>query len=110
MVPNYLVNVGMEMYLPYNITLKPEIRHVSKAYLSGDSDNNAENLNSYTLFDFYAQYKPSFGKLKMALFTSVENIMNEKYSSFGVDGGVWSPNSYYPMPGRTFKAGVKFEY
>ncbi len=111
MVPNYLVNAGMEIYLPHNITLKPEIRHVSKAYLSGDSDNNAEKLNSYTLFDVYAQYKPSFGRLNLTAFAGVENITNEKYSSFGVDYEQWGgPNFYYPMPGRTFKAGVKFEY
>jgi len=111
MVPNYLVNAGMEIYLPYNITLKPEIRHVSKTYLSGDSDNNAEKLNSYTLFDVYAQYKPTFGRLNMALFASAENITDQKYSSFGIDYEQWGgPNFYYPMPGRTFKAGVKFEF
>ncbi len=111
MVPNYLVNAGMEIYLPYNITLKPEIHHVSKAYLSGDSDNNAEKLGSYTLFDIYMQYKPTFGRLNMTVFASVENITDKEYSSFGLDYEQWGgPNFYYPMPGRTFKAGVKFEF
>ncbi|HDQ04917.1 MAG TPA: TonB-dependent receptor [Deltaproteobacteria bacterium] len=111
MVPQYLANAGLEIYLPYNIMLKPEVHYVSKAYLSADFDNNAERLDSYTLVDIYLHYKPTFGRLSMAVFAGVENLVNEKYSSFGLDYEQWGgPNFYYPMPGRTFKAGVKFEY
>jgi outer membrane receptor protein involved in Fe transport len=42
-------------------------------------------------------------------FLGVDNIADVKYSSFGVDYLPWSL-VYYPMPGRTFKAGITFEF
>ena len=116
MVPNRMANAGMEIYLPYNLTLRPEIRHVSDCFLAGDNDNNTEKLEAYTLLNFYVHYKPSFGKLGLTAFLGVDNIADEKYSSFGIDyeqysyPGVSYPNFYYPMPGRTFKAGIAFEF
>ena len=116
LVPNRMANAGVEIYLPYNLTLRPEIRHVGDAFLSGDNDNNTEKLESYTLFNFYVHYKPTFGKLGLTAFIGVDNIADVKYSSFGFDyeqynyPGVSYPNPYYPMPGRTFKAGISFEF
>jgi len=111
MVPNRIINSGIEIYLPYSLTLKPEMRYVGNAFLSGDSDNNAEKLDSYTLFDFYLIYKPKVNKLNISAFTGVENIADRMYSSFGIDYEQYSmPNFYYPMPGRTFKAGIRLEF
>ena len=111
MVPRYLANAGLEIYLPYNIMLKPEVSYVSKAYLSGDYDNNAEKIDSYTLVDVYLQYKPALDRLSMTVFAGIENLLDEEYSSFGLDYEQWGmPNAYYPMPGRIFKGGVSFEF
>ena len=111
MVPRYLANAGLEIYLPYNIMLKPEVSYVSKAYLSGDYDNNAEKIDSYTLVDVYLQYKPALSRLSMTVFAGIENLLDEEYSSFGLDYEQWGmPNAYYPMPGRIFKGGVSFEF
>ena len=118
LVPNRIIHAGLEIYLPCNVTLKPEIHHVGEAYLSGDNDNNAEKLESYTLLNFYAHYKPTFGRLNLTVFAGVENLTNTMYSSFGIDyvqyntPGVppYYSNFYYPMPGRTFKAGMSFEF
>lgn len=111
MVPNRVINAGLEMYLPYNVTLKPEIRHVGDAYLSGDNDNNTEKLESYTLLNVYALYKPTFGRLNLTVFAGVENLTDTMYSSFGIDYVQYGmPNFYYPMPGRTFKGGLSFEF
>ena len=110
LVPNRLINAGLEIYLPYHVTLKPEIRYVGDAFLSGDNDNNAEKLESYTLLNFYAHYKPTFGRLNLTVFAGVENLTDKMYSSFGMDGAPWMSNTYYPMPGRTFKGGLSFEF
>jgi iron complex outermembrane receptor protein len=111
LVPNRIINAGLEIYLPYSVTLKPEIRYVGKAYLSGDNNNNAEKLDAYTLLDIYVHYKPTFGRFNLAMFAGVENITDKEYSPFGLDYEQWGgPNFYYPMPGRTFKAGVSFEF
>jgi iron complex outermembrane receptor protein len=111
MVPNRMANAGVEIYLPYNLSLRPEIRYVGDAFLSGDNDNNTEKLEAYTLLNFYVHYKPTFGKLALTAFFGVDNIADVKYSSFGIDEAQYGmPNFYYPMPGRTFKAGISFEF
>jgi iron complex outermembrane receptor protein len=108
LVPQHIANAGLEIYLPYNITLRPEIQHVSDSFLSGDYLNTAEKLESHTLLNFYAHYKSTIGKLSLMAFLGVDNIAGVKYSSFGSDYGYGS--SYYPMPGITFKGGLSFEF
>jgi len=91
--------------------LRPEVRYVSDSFLSGDNDNNAEKLESYTLFNLYLSYKPSIGKVNMMAFFGVENLTDVKYSSFGSDNAAWGGiNTYYPMPGIMFKGGLSFEF
>ena len=114
LVPNQMANVGLEIYLPYNLMLRPEIRYVGDSFLSQDYNNTGEKLDSYTLINLYLSYKPSFGKLHMTAFCGVENLGNVNYSSFGsynVPGyGPGAPSTYYPMPGITFKGGLSFEF
>jgi iron complex outermembrane receptor protein len=108
LVPKHIANAGLEIYLPYNLLLRPEICYVSDAFLSGDDDNNTEKLEAYTLLNFYVHYKPTIGKLGLTAFLGVDNIADVKYSSFGSDYGYGA--SYYPMPGITFKGGLSFEF
>jgi iron complex outermembrane receptor protein len=111
LVPKRMVNGGIEIYLPYNLTLRPEVRYVSDAYLSGDNDNNTEKLESRTIYNLYLFYKPTFGKFSMTAFFGVENLTDEKYSSFGSDNVSWGGvNTYYPMPGIMWKGGLSFEF
>ena len=108
LVPEHMANAGLEIYLPYNISLRPEIQHVSDCFLSGDYLNTTEKLGPHTLLNFYAHYKPTIGKLRLAAFLGVDNIAGVKYSSFGSDYGYGG--SYYPMPGITYKGGLSFEF
>jgi len=111
LVPQHMANAGLEIYLPYRITLRPEVQYVSDSYLSGDNDNNTDKLEARTLFNFYAQCKPSFGKLDLTAFIGVDNIADVKYSSYGVDyAQYWMSNVYYPMPGITFKGGISIAF
>ena len=109
LVPNRMVNAGMEIYLPHNLMLRPEVSYVGDCFLSQDYDNTGEKLDSYTLINLYLSYKPSFGKLHMMAFMGVDNIADVNYSSYGLDYGIFG-NYYYPMPGRTFKGGISFEF
>ena len=116
LVPNQMANAGAEIYLPYNLSLRTEVRHVGDAFLSGDNDNSTEKLEAYTLLNFYIHYKPTFGKLGLTAFLGVDNVADVKYSSFGLDNeqysypGVSYSNCYYPMPGITFKGGLSIEF
>jgi iron complex outermembrane receptor protein len=111
LVPRQMVKAGLEIYLPGNLTLKPEIRYVADAFLSGDNDNNTEKLESYTLLNCYLYYKPTWGKATLTAFIGADNIADVKYSSFGIDYAQYGMvNFYYPMPGRSFKGGISFEF
>jgi iron complex outermembrane receptor protein len=111
LVPNRMANAGVEIFLPGCLTLRPEIRYVSDAFLSGDFDNNTEKLESYTLYNLYLLYRPQVGRLKLAVFLGVENLTDVKYSSFGMDQEQFGlSNVYYPAPGITYKGGLSFEF
>jgi iron complex outermembrane receptor protein len=114
LVPNRMANVGLEIYLPYNLTLRPEVRYVGDSFLSQDYNNIAEKLDSYTLINLYLSYKPPFGKIHMTAFFGVENLGNINYASLGSYNvpayGAGAPNTYYPMPGIAFKGGLSFEF
>ena len=110
LVPNRMATLGLEIYLPYNLMLRPEVRYVGDSFLSQDFDNVGEKLDSYTLLNIYLSYKPPIEKVKMTAFFGVENLANVKYSSFGMYGAPYSDNTYYPMPGITFKGGLSFEF
>jgi iron complex outermembrane recepter protein len=111
LVPNRMANAGVEIYLPYNLTLRPELQHVGDAFLSGDNDNNAEKLEARTLLNLYLNYRTTIRKRELSTFLGVDNIADVKYSSFGIDYAQYGmPNFYYPLPGRTFKAGISFEF
>jgi outer membrane receptor protein involved in Fe transport len=109
-VPNWMANAGVEIYLPYNLMLRPEMRHVGDAFLSQDFNNVGEKLEAFTLFSLYLSYKPTFGKVSLTAFFGVENLTDEKYESFGMYGAPWSANTYYPMPGITFKGGLSLAF
>ncbi len=111
LVPNRMANAGVEIYLPWNLTIRPEVRYVSEAFLSQDFDNNTEKLEAYTLYNFYLSYKRPIGKVSVTAFFGVENLTDVKYASFGSDNVSWGGvNTYYPMPGITFKGGLSFEF
>jgi iron complex outermembrane recepter protein len=110
LVPNRLATLGLEIYLPFNFMLRPEVRYVGDCFLSQDFNNVGEKLDSYTLLNIYLSYKPPLEKVKMTAFLGVENLGDVKYSSFGMYGAPWSDNTYYPMPGITFKGGLSFDF
>jgi len=111
LVPQRMANAGLEVYLPFNLTLRSEIQHVSSVFLSGDNDNSTEKLGDRTLLNIALQYKPAWDKMKLTAFLGVDNVTDVKYSSFGIDYEQYAmPNFYYPMPGVTFKGGIFIEF
>ncbi len=110
LVPNRMARFGVEFSLPHTVTVKPEVRYVGDCWLSGDNNNDGEKLESHTVYDLYAFYRPEFKGLRMTVFFGVENILSATYSSFGVEATAWTPQVYYPMPERTFKGGLTLEF
>ena len=90
--------------------LRPEVRYVGDAFLSQDFNNVGEKLEGRTLYSLYLSYKTNFAKVALSAFLAAENLTDEKYSSFGMYGAPWSENTYYPMPGITFKGGLSLAF
>ena len=108
MVPGRMANAGADVYLPFNLTLRPEVRYVGESFIGGDNDNSSEKLESYTLLNIYLFYRPSFKKVKPTVFLGVENAADHKYSTYAYES--WGGNTYYPMPGIVFKGGISVEF
>jgi iron complex outermembrane receptor protein len=108
LVPRQMANMGVEVYLPYNFSLRPEVRYVGKQYSGGDYDNNLEQLDNYTLYDIFLFYKPQFGRDRVTAFVGIENLTDENYATIGYD--FFTQVVYYPSPGITFKGGLSVSF
>ena len=88
----------------------PELRHTGECYLGDDKNNNGEKLSDYSLVDILLRYRPTNHKYKLSAFVGVENLFNEEYSTLGYEDWLENPeyNVYYPLPGRSFRAGLSF--
>jgi len=102
--------VDRRQYQPAAFVLRPEIRFVGDAYLSGDNDNTGGKLSSYRIYDLFLFYRPVMGRYKISAFAGVQNLTNELYATSGVKGSAFSPQTYYPMPERAVKCGISFEF
>ena len=103
LVPEEMVNAGLEICLPCAFTLRPKMRYVGKCYQGGDKANTSEQMNNYTLYDFFLFYRPKFDNFKISAFLGVENLTDEKHSIISWGG-------YYPQPGITAKGGISFMF
>ena len=111
LVPNVITNLGLEIYLPFDFSLRPEMTYIGDSYLADDLDNNTEKLKGYTLFDASLFYKPGKDKSAFSVFISVLNLTDEKYSTYGYDNQQWGlANTYYPSQGINIKSGVSFNF
>ena len=101
----------MEIFLPCNFILRPEIRYRSDAWLADDLDNSAEKLDGYTMYNLFLFYRPRIDGLRLTAFFGVENLTDEKYATYGYDLAQWGmENTYYPAPGITLKGGLTIEF
>ena len=101
MVPNYKGNAAIEIKLPYNIYLIPEIEYTGSSYSSGYF--NTKLLDSYTICGISLRYEPQ--DKNPTAFINIENIFNEKYSTMG-----YGENSFYPGSGFGFNTGITVKF
>jgi len=111
LVPNHMANAALEIYLPWNLTLRPEVRYVGDQYFGSDNDNNSTKLDSYTIVNLTLRYQPDwkmFGVAKPSAFVGVENLLNKSYVPVGYE--TFSGLSYYPSPEINFRGGISLYF
>ncbi len=101
MVPNYKGNAAIEIKLPYNIHLTPQVEYTGSSYT--DSVTNTKLLDSYTIYGISLRYEPQDKNL--TAFINIENIFDKRYSTMG-----YGKNSFYPGAGRGVNAGITFNF
>ncbi|MEA2014150.1 MAG: TonB-dependent receptor, partial [Thermodesulfobacteriota bacterium] len=110
LVPEKMANLKMDISLPCDLVLSPQMQYVGKCYLGNDKDNSSGQLEDYTIFDVFLFYRPVPGDLKISAFFGIENLTDEKYSTIGYEGSWGGPDTYYPSPGITVRGGVSIGF
>jgi len=109
LVPRNMANFTLEIYLPCNFVLRPEMQYIDKAYLGSDFSNSLEPLGNYTLYNIFLQYRPPAKEgLNVFGFFGVENLTDEMYATQGIAAG--ATRYLYPSPGITFKGGLSIAF
>jgi iron complex outermembrane receptor protein len=111
LVPNHMANAALDIYLPWSLTLRPEVRYVGDQYFGSDNNNSATKLDSYTIVNLYLRYQPDwkmFGVAKPSAFVGVENLTNKSYVPVGYE--TFAGLSYYPAPEMNFRGGISLYF
>jgi iron complex outermembrane recepter protein len=109
LVPRDMANLILEIYLPYNLVLRPEAQYIGKTYLGSDFSNSREPLKDYMLYNLFLQYRPQKKDgFNYSAFLGVENLTDEMYATQGFVIG--ATRYLYPSPGITVKGGVNIGF
>ena len=110
LVPNVMANANLEVSLPYNIFLNPQLHFIGDSFLANDYDNNAEKLKGHYRVDFFIYWRPEIKGRKVVAFAGVANLTDEKYAGYGLDMAPWGANVYYPAERLTVKGGISVTF
>jgi len=114
LVPRHHLTAGLDVALPHNLHLAPELLYVSSAYLGNDYDNSSEKLAGYTVIDLFLRYNCTWRQLKTTAFIGIKNIFDKEYETIGFENdpndGAAPANTFYPSPGRKLTAGITVSF
>ncbi len=103
LVPRHRVGVGANFYPVENLTLSLFGNYVGRQFLLNDEPNRFKKLADY----FVLNSKVSYQWKNWTGHLTVNNLTNQKYSTFGILG---AEPFLVPAPGINVFAGVTFRY
>ena len=83
LVPERLLKAGVSVDLTDRLGVGADLQHVSRQHFRGDEGNLAPGLDPYTLVNLRADYRISGA---VTAFVTAENVLDERYATFGVFG------------------------
>jgi iron complex outermembrane receptor protein len=104
LVPPHVLTLRGELELPFDLTALAAFHAVSHQFSGGDNQNLYARLPSYATLDLGLRYHPHTVE-GLDLFVGVDNVCDHIYASTGYYG-----YSFYPAPGRTWKAGASYQF
>lgn len=100
-VPRVTANARVEWTASEAWLLSANVRYVGQRYDGNDQTNrDFPILPAYSVYDLSTRYR--FGDFDLT--AAVLNLFDEVYSTVAYSA------TYYPMPGRTFTAGVRWHF
>lgn len=105
-VPRHQASVDL-LWRPLDgLTLALNGIYVGERYLESDYANAFEKQDHYTVFNVKVKYNWQ----KYTAFLDLNNIFDEKYSSYGVLSTFPVEPAFYPSPEFNFFAGLRYDY
>jgi len=104
LVPKTQLSGGIQFRFIERLNWGVSFNYVGSRYAINDQRNINPKLKSYTVFNTTINYQIKNAKLWFV----VENMFNREYSAYGIIGS--QGMAYYPSPGRTFEAGITWEF
>lgn len=83
LVPERLLKAGVSATPRHRLHLHADLLHASRHHLRGDEANLAPSIGGYTVVNLGAEYRFN---TRFALFAKVDNVLDERYATFGAFG------------------------
>jgi len=106
LVPHHRVSAGVNLFPVKGLTLSLMGSYVGSQYLLNDEPNNSKKLDGYIVLNS----KLSYDWKNITAYVVVNNLTNEKYSTFGILGGFPIEPFLIPGSATTFFTGLIIRY
>ncbi len=103
--PRHRATLGAQTELMNGLLLGLNGSYVGKRRLISDVDNDHEQLDDY----FYLTSKLTYLLTKGSLYVAVNNLLNQEYAEYGVEG-FSGATALYPSPKINFVVGADFRF
>ncbi|MDP2921888.1 MAG: TonB-dependent receptor [Candidatus Omnitrophota bacterium] len=106
MVPKNQGNAGLNAGFMKNYILNVTGKYVGDRYAINDTGNATPKVKSYITMDTKLSYKRD----AMEIYGSMNNVFNEKYSTYVAKSTSSAKKDYYPAPERNFEIGAVYKW
>ncbi len=101
LVPAHSVTGETRACLPMGFAIATDLRYTSSFYEGGDEANDLDVISGRTGWNARLEWSGDFG---LSTYLAARNILDDRTPTRVYYGG------WYPMPGRTYEIGARWEY
>jgi len=104
MAPQHQVNSGVRIGFWNNFNLSLTGKYVGSSFAINDLANTNPKIKPYYVLDAKLSYEND----NLELYTNINNINDEQYSTYAVKGS--TQTDYFPAPETNFTIGAKYKF
>jgi len=106
LAPRHQAGTGLNIKLCRDYNLSLAGTYVGERYAINDTRNETSKIKDY----FVADSRMSYVRDSFEVYAGINNIFNEKYSSYVAKSASSNKKDYYPSPERNFEIGAKYSF